>query len=113
MTSKWVVLAVLAAGCVGAFAPVVQADDQLMILYPNQREKHQLKMDENAANYEARGQAYVDHLYATGGEESMPLPDGFMDESLESSDVIPVDVNEVADIVKESSELPEATLSAQ
>lgn len=114
MTSKWVLLAVLLAGFVGANAPVVQADDQLMILYPNQRAKHQFKMDENAANYEARGQAYVDHLYATGGEETMPAPDGFMDESLDVEDTVPVNVDEVADIVKDSApSLSAPELSAQ
>ena len=113
-TSKWVLLVVLAIVSGGSYGSVAQADDQLMILFPQQREKHQNTMDEQAAAYEARGQAFVDHLYATGAEESMPVPEGFMDVSLELGDTVPVNVDEVADIVKESgTSLPAPELSSQ
>lgn len=85
------------------------AGDQLMVLYPHQRAAHQSKMDENAARYWARGQDYVDHLYATGGEEPMPESDDLLDEL--DDNVVPVDVGQVADMVKQQ-EKPDKSLPA-
>ena len=99
MVSRLVLMAVLAL-CVAPSA--AQAEEQLLVLWPKQRAAHQEQMDDNAVKYLARGQSYIDHLYATGGEEEMPAPEGFMDEPLEVSDTVPVNVNEVADIIKEN-----------
>ena len=86
----------LASGSV--MAPVM-ADDQLMILYPHQRESHQNKMDQNALKYQMRGQDYVEHLYATGGEEQISEPDDFMTDL--ETDTVPVDAGQVANIIKD------------
>lgn len=82
------------------FPSFAQAEEQLMILWPKQRAAHQIVMDDQAAAYKARGQAYVDHLYATGGEEQMPAPD---DVSL-TGDIrpIPINIGQVANIVKDT-----------
>ncbi len=77
----------------------VMADDQLMILYPHQRESHQNKMDQNALKYQMRGQDYVEHLYATGGEEQISEPDDFMTDL--ETDTVPVDAGQVANIIKD------------
>lgn len=75
-----------------------QAEEKLMVLWPKQRAAHQVKMDDQAAGYKARGQAYIEHLYATGGEEPMPAPD---DLALGGEiQPVPINVGQVADIVK-------------
>lgn len=82
----------------------VQADDQLMTLFPKQRASHQEQVDVYAGHYQERGQAYVDHLYATGGEEPME-PDTLIGELKdESIDTVPVDTGEVADLVKQAED---------
>lgn len=88
------------------FAGGVQADDQLMILFPKQRASHQEQMDAYSAHYLERGQAYVDHLYATGGEEPME-PDSLLVTELKDDPIetVPVDTAEVADLVKEAEEM--------
>lgn len=81
-----------------------QAEEQLLTLFPKQRAAHQDKMDATQMRYLARGQEYIDHLYATGGEEVMSEPEGFMDEmDIEESDTVPINVNEVATIIKEDA----------
>lgn len=75
--------------------------DELLYLFKNQRAQYQELVDERAAEYKARGQEYVDHLYATNGEESMPEPDNmFPLENLVEREK-KVDIDEVAEIVKE------------
>lgn len=84
---------------------VVQADDELLTLFPKQRAAHQEKIDANQMKYLSRGQEYTDHLYALGGEESMSDPEGFMDEvSIEEGDTVPINVNEVATIIKQDAQ---------
>lgn len=80
---------------------VAQADEQLLNLFPQGREKHQSHIDNNQGKYLARGQAYVDHMYATGSEEPMAEPDDAVLES--EADTIPVDVRDVAKIIKQSA----------
>ncbi len=81
-----------------------QADDQVMNLFPKQRASHQDQMDAYAAHYQERGQAYVDHMYATGGEEPME-PDTLIGELKdESLDTVPIDTGEVADLVKQAED---------
>ncbi|HNQ91668.1 MAG TPA: hypothetical protein PKI93_01920 [Alphaproteobacteria bacterium] len=79
------------------------AEGQLLNLWPSQRATYQVNMDARAAEYEARGQAYVDHLYATQGEEEMPPADNLhMDEAGSADQVVEpkdVDMNEVQSIV--------------
>lgn len=76
--------------------------DELMNLYPTSRELHQKKMNENADSYLLRGHDYVDHMYATGGEEDMPL----MGDDLVSEDnVMPVNTDDVARYVGQSKAL--------
>ncbi|MBL8637789.1 MAG: hypothetical protein JNN09_04760 [Alphaproteobacteria bacterium] len=83
----------------------VQADDQVMNLFPKQRASHQEQVDSYAAHYQERGQAYVDHMYATGGEEPME-PDTLLVGELkdESIDTVPIDTGEVADLVKQAED---------
>jgi hypothetical protein len=81
-----------------------QADDQLMNLFPKQRASHQEQMDAYAAHYQERGQAYVDHTYATGGEEPMEPDTLIGDLKDESIDTVPVDAGEVADLVKQAED---------
>lgn len=83
----------------------VQADEQVMNLFPKQRASHQEQVDSYAAHYQERGQAYVDHMYATGGEEPME-PDTLLVGELkdESIDTVPIDTGEVADLVKQAED---------
>lgn len=73
------------------------AEEKLMVLWPKQRAAHQNTMDDNAAAYKARGQAYVDHLYETGGET--PMGDDMSQTEIEP---VPINVGQVADMVKEA-----------
>lgn len=76
------------------------AEDQLLNLFPKQRAEHQAKMDNNEGKYLARGQAYVDHMYATGGEEPMTeLED--LDLELGDDSTVAIDTAEVAKIIKQ------------
>jgi len=71
-----------------------------LTLFPKGRAAHQARTDEAAARYETRGQAYVDHLYATGAEEPMSeLEDLELD--LSDDTTVPVDAAEVANIIKQ------------
>lgn len=80
------------------FSVSARAEERLMVLWPKQRASHQATMDEQSAAYKARGQAYVDHLYATGGEEPMEAAD---DLSLTGEiEPVPINVGQVADMVK-------------
>lgn len=82
----------------------VQADEQVMNLFPKQRASHQEQVDSYAAHYQERGQAYVDHMYSTGGEEPME-PDILIGELKdESIDTVPIDTGEVADLVKQAED---------
>lgn len=77
-----------------------KAEEKLMVLWPKQRAAHQATIEDHAAAYKARGQAYVDHLYDTGGEEEMPPAD---DLTLGGEiDPVPINVGQVADIVKDT-----------
>ncbi len=106
MLSKFVVLSALMMAL--GFSSVAKAEEQLMVLWPKQRASHQVTMDDQAAAYKARGQAYVDHLYATGGEEPMPAAD---DLSMTGEIVpVPINVGQVADMVK-ATEASSATPS--
>ncbi len=85
----------------GSFS--VRADEQLMNLWPNQRASHDQEMGIKAQEYQMRGQEYVDHLYATGGESSLQELDSIHDEAVDLYPMIdPVEVNidEVANIIK-------------
>lgn len=96
MLGKFIMLGAVAV--VLGFPVVSRAEEQLMVLWPKQRGAHQSVMDEQAASYKARGQAYVDHLYATGGEEPMPEND---DLSLTGEiQPLPINIGQVADLVK-------------
>ena len=75
------------------------AEERLVDLWPNQRAKHLVKSQENAARYEARAQDYVAHNYATGGEVPIEPADDFMVESQPEIDPVPVDVNQISNIV--------------
>lgn len=88
-----------------------------MKLWPNQRANHQAEMHEQAASYKERGQDYVNHTYATGGEEPMPAAEnisaprdysvpGSAAASGNSNDIKArrVDINEVAEIIKSSGD---------
>jgi|GEM_PF-2231315 len=80
-----------------------QAGEESMILFPKTREAYVAKSEEKAAKYISRGKDYVDHIYATGGEtQSAPAEDFMMDVSILESEIVPVpvDVGQVADIVK-------------
>lgn len=77
-----------------------KAEEKLMVLWPKQRAAHQIVMDDHAAAYKVRGQAYVDHLYATGGEEEMPAADDLgLGGEIEP---VPINVGQVAAIVKDT-----------
>lgn len=82
---------------------VAQADEELMNPWPKQRADHQSTIDSKAAEYQSRGYDYVNHQYATGGEEEMPAPEGFMDAPMMENDTVPVNVDEVAKIIKSST----------
>lgn len=85
-------------------APATHAEEQLMNLWPNQRAAHNAEMEADAAQYQVRRQEYTDHLYTTGGEKPMDELDGLHDimSDYPSIEPIPVDVGEVADIIKSS-----------
>ncbi|HPQ50192.1 MAG: hypothetical protein KDJ26_03520 [Alphaproteobacteria bacterium] len=81
----------------------VQAEEQLMNLWSNQRLIHNREMDMKSEAYRSRGQDYVDNLYATGGEILISDPEWLHPINLDEYPMIepvPVDVNEVADIIK-------------
>lgn len=89
-----------------------QAGEQLLNLWPNQRASHAADMEGNAAEYHARGQAYVDKMYSSGGESTSAEPEdlhmGAFDGYPELTP-IPINVGEVANIIKAGivPELPE------
>ncbi|MDD3020949.1 MAG: hypothetical protein PHX61_08245 [Alphaproteobacteria bacterium] len=88
----------LMVGSLGA-----RAEEQLMNLWPNQRVIHDREMGMQAEEYHVRGQEYVDHLYATGGETPIAESDAIHDVLMDVYPIIdPVDVNidEVATIIK-------------
>lgn len=79
-------------------ASAAQAEEQLMVLWPKQRAAHDVVMADHTAAYEARGQAYVDHMYATGSEEPMePDADFTMGQEIQP---VPINVGQVAEMVK-------------
>jgi hypothetical protein len=80
------------------FSSAAFAEEKLMVLWPKQRAAHQITMDDQAAAYHARGQAYVDHLYDTAGEEPMPPADDFMGQG--EIQPVPINVGRVAEMVK-------------
>ena len=95
-------------------APVQAAE---MKLWPNQRANHQVEMTGQAASYKERGRDYVNHTYATGGEEPMPAAESVSsprDYSLPGSAAASgntndikarkVDINEVAEIIRGSGD---------
>lgn len=108
MLSKFVILSAVLLAVGGSSA--AQAEEKLMVLWPKQRAAHQVTMDDQAAAYKARGQAYVDHLYATGGEEQMPVADDLsMGGEIEP---VPINVGQVADMVK-ATEAKTPSIAAQ
>ena len=75
-----------------------RAEEKLMVLWPKQRAAHSETMADHAAAYEARGKAYTDHLYDTGGEEpSEPDADFSMGQDIQP---VPINVGQVAEMVK-------------
>ena len=88
--------------CVMTVSTAQAEDDRLMNLYPATRGEYLVKSEDAAARYKARGDAYVEHTYATGGEERIAPPADFMAEN-EPLNTVPVDAGQVADIVKESA----------
>jgi hypothetical protein len=80
----------------------VQAEDRLLELWPNQRAKHIIKSQEDAARYEARAHDYVAHTYATGGEVPIEPADDFMADGQPEIDPVPVDVNQISQIVEKT-----------
>ena len=76
-----------------------KAEEQLMELWPKQRATYSIKSEENAAKYEARGRDYAAHTYATGGEEPSVPADDFMHETEPEIVPIPVNVEQVSNIV--------------
>ena len=83
-----------------------KSHEKYMVLWPKERAAHQQAMDERAVAYKARGQDYVDHLYATGGETPMPDDTNMYEFEGVKEGVIkpqPVDIEQVAKIVKEST----------
>jgi hypothetical protein len=86
--------------CLGLLAPLTaHAEEKLMELWPNQRAKHFVQSQDAAARYEARGQNYVDHLYTTGGESPIEPAADYMADGQPEIDPVPVDVNQVSQIV--------------
>ncbi len=85
-----------------------QAEERYMTLWPNQRASHQAEIETDAEKYHARGHAYVDHLYDTGGESDITDPDDLHEMDLElypaALQPVDVDINEVAGIVKASGQ---------
>jgi hypothetical protein len=82
------------------FPCVSRADEQLLTLFPKQRAAHQAKIDDTTAKYLARGHDYVDHLYASGGEEPMTEMED-MELDIDDSNTVPIDTAEVAKIIQE------------
>lgn len=106
MLNKFIVLGGVAIAL--GLSSAAQAEEKLMVLWPKQRAAHQIVINDHAAAYKARGQAYTDHLYETGGETPMEAAD---DLSLGGEiDPVPINVGQVADIVKDTQA---ATPSAQ
>lgn len=101
---RFILLSLLTMFCV---VPAVQADDSLMVPWPKQRAAHQIVIDEHKEAYRARGQDYVDHMYATGGEEPMPDAAASIASIGDGLNPKPVNVEEVAEIVKDSASLGE------
>lgn len=109
MLNKFIVFSavIMAVG----FSSVAKAEEQLMVLWPKQRAGHQVTMDEQSAAYKARGHAYVDHMYTTGGETPMPYGDELsMTGEIEP---VPINVGQVADLVKGTEARSQPTPSAQ
>ena len=79
------------------FSAVAQAEEQLMPSWPNQRATHQSAIDEKTAAYKARGDAYVDHLYMSGGETQIVAESG----ALFNSEVepVPININDVVNMI--------------
>lgn len=101
-----VVLTLVLGGAVGVGFDIMvkpaHAEEQLMELWPTQRALHDREMDITAKKYQDRGQEYVDQLYSSHGEKYLPETDGLHND-LELPPMIetePVDVNEVADMIK-------------
>ncbi len=84
------------------FPCVSRADEQLLTLFPKQRAAHQAKIDETTVKYLARGHDYVDHLYATSGEEPMSELEN-MGLEIDESDTVSIDTAEVAKIIQEEN----------
>lgn len=84
-------------------APQARAEEQLMELFPKQRAEHQVTIDQQAAKYQTRGQAFVDNIYANHGEVPMADPEDLF---MEMGDIEPEEVNvdEVANIIKENGQ---------
>ncbi len=94
--------AIIVISMIGASSPV-QAEEQLMNLWPNQRAKHLSASEDAAAKYKARGQAYVDHMYATGGEEPIAPDTEFVVDSASDVDPVRLNIKQVSDIVKDEA----------
>lgn len=97
---KFLGLCLIVVASLAGFASDVRAEEQLMVLWPKQRASHQGTMDAQAQHYQSRGQQFVDHLYATGGEEPM-APDA----ELIPSEIDPqsVQVDDVARIIRDEA----------
>ena len=93
--------------------PAVQAGDDLMVLWPKQRAAHQIVIDDHQESYRARGQEFVEHMYATGGEEQMPDAEASIASIGDAVNPKPVDVEEVAKIVKDSPAADDVSAPAE
>lgn len=101
------VVALTGSAFSSAFADSGVQDTPLMNLFPSQRAAHQEQIDAAAFAYHDRGAAYVENLYTNQGEKLLDDDQGLL--FLEGGDVSPkpVNIQEVADIIKEN-EAPQA-----
>ena len=83
-------------------ASAAQAEEQYMNLWPKQRAGHDSVMADHTASYEARGKAYTEHLYATGGEVPMEPDVEFSGGEIQP---VPINIGQVAEMVKSTGDV--------
>lgn len=103
---KFLGLCLIVVASFAGFASNVRAEEELMVLWPKQRTAHQATMDAQAQHYQSRGKEYVDHLYATHGEEPITP-----DVELVPSEITPepVQVDDVARIIRDKADAAPAS----
>lgn len=104
MLNKFIAIHLMAAVilCAGVSSGLA-ADEKLMVGWPKQRAEHTQDIADRAASYEARGKAYTEHLYATGGETSIDADMSVGEGLSQDIDPIPLNVGQIADMVKQSA----------